>query len=78
VAREGKEPEVLVTSDFVRAASGLRKQLERMQEATEGTQADALSSALRREMVAALDRSPILDSDDDHIYTLTTTENGVN
>jgi len=74
IARDGGVPTNLTTEDFVGAAKGLRPQLELMEGAKEGIPSDSLSVALRREVVSAIDNTPILDRDDDHVLTLTTGE----
>jgi len=75
IARNGGEVGVLTTQDFVDAAEGLRPQLDLMDGAKEGRGPEPLSIALQREVAMAtrrgLDGAPIVDTDDDHVLTLT-------
>lgn len=72
IARNNGQIKELTTDDFVDAAIGLRPQLDLMEGAREGKGPEGLASALRREVVGAMDRVPIHDNDDDHVFTIRT------
>lgn len=80
IARDGGVPDILETDDFVLAAQGLRPQLELMEGAQEGVEADSLATAIRSEVSTAvkttLHGSEIHDLDDDHVLTLATNGQG--
>jgi transitional endoplasmic reticulum ATPase len=81
IARNGGEVGTLTTQDFVDAAEGLRPQLDLMEGAKEGRGPEPLATALRREIVGAMDGTPIHDESGvlggGHALTLTST-NGDN
>lgn len=58
----GKKVDKLDTADFVQAANGLRPQLQLMEDATEGTKRDTLTTALERIVKETLEAS-IVDYD---------------
>lgn len=65
VARAGGKPDFLTTADFVAAAEGLRPQLDRMNEATEGVRLPTVDKALRDMVQEAVHKSEFVDSDPD-------------
>jgi hypothetical protein len=73
IARNDGEVGTLTTEDFVLAAEGLRPQLDLMGEAGEGVKADSLGQALEKRVRAAIDQAPIVDTDEDHVFTIATT-----
>lgn len=67
IARTGGKPDRLTTHDFVRAAEGLRPQLDLMNGAGEGEKTDKLSTLLRNAIVGDVS---VLDEDGEKIYSL--------
>jgi SpoVK/Ycf46/Vps4 family AAA+-type ATPase len=77
IARNDGEVQELSTDDFVNAAVGLRPQLELMEGAGEGVSPDPLGVSMRKEVMVALQGSPILEAgSDQHVLTLAPGENG--
>ena len=72
VSRVGGEADVYTTEDFIHSATGLRPQLDQMNEAMDTISPEPLSAALSREVVGAMTggKVAVYDRDDQHRFTL--------
>lgn len=72
IARTNGRPDVLTTEDFVRAAEGLRPQLDLMNDAGEGKRQPSADAAFASIVQGALHDARLLDSDGDARFRLAT------
>lgn len=70
IARAEGNPTVLTTEDFVEAALGLRRQLQLMEEAAEGTRRPTIDQSFIDLVRQSTHGTRVVDEDDDVVYTL--------
>jgi transitional endoplasmic reticulum ATPase len=68
ISREGKRPTHLATEDFVRAAEGLKPQLQLMAGAKEGRDRESVGVALRQAVRDAVDGAGLVRPGDDQVF----------